>query len=305
MSTRILNAMTFVSQGYDCAVYPYYTPATNCASKGNGPAAVNQIDAGLDDTYIHHFYWADHWGKFMFSMEKFVEDYYISDVTAWGLFNGASTGKIKFGCQVEYLGTYYSYYDATYRAAPIKTWEWQSESYSVNPLTGQPWTRYELNNARFGGELWNTGGAFSPRCDRFYIVVTYTAVAGDRAWTLIQEDRRGRPIFLAECKAIVRATGEVVETGWTNNGIYRFTQLPTDQVIDVEVRWGFGPGAQFRKYYNVYEAAGDDIVALVTNSHTQNTDATVNGVEVTTEPASPSVGNSYVSSDDGKMRIYV
>lgn len=119
---------------------------------------------------------------------------------------------------------------------------------------------------------------------------TTSSISSPRGYTLIQQDYRGRPIFLAECKAIDSIyTGVVYETQYTNNGIATFVNLPNDRPVDIEVRWG----KQYRKYYNVYEATGDELVGVLASSHEQNTDAIVNGVRITL-PASPALGEIYL-----------
>jgi hypothetical protein len=112
----------------------------------------------------------------------------------------------------------------------------------------------------------------------------------ERCYTVRQNDERGKPIFLAECKAFNAVTGELVETQYTDNGIARFVALPDDAPVNIEVRWD----KQFRLYQNVYEAEGNEINDMVSNAHIQNTDDYTNGVQVTTEPATPPEGRWYV-----------
>jgi hypothetical protein len=120
------------------------------------------------------------------------------------------------------------------------------------------------------------------------LVIEYTG--GYRSYTVRQNDERGKPIFLAECRALNMTTGALIDTKYTDNGIAVFDNLPFDAPVNIEVRWD----KQFRLYENVYEASGGAIKTLVEESHVQNTDDYTKGVQVTTEPASPAVGRWYV-----------
>jgi len=130
---------------------------------------------------------------------------------------------------------------------------------------------------------------------------TIATPATFRNYTLIQQDHKGRPIFLAEAKAIDAVYSDIVyETQYTDNGIANFTKLPADRVVDIEVRWG----RQYRKYFNVFDVSGHAIGAFVAKAHTQNTDDYNEGVQVTTEPATPSAGYWYKDSGTGKLMLY-
>jgi len=119
------------------------------------------------------------------------------------------------------------------------------------------------------------------------LVIEYTG--GDRSYTVRQNDERGKPIFLAECKAYNMTTGALIDTKYTDNGIAVFDNLPFDARVNIEVRWD----KQYRLYENVYEASGGQVLTLVNQSHVQNTDDYVEGTR-TSEPFTPAVGEVYV-----------
>jgi hypothetical protein len=104
------------------------------------------------------------------------------------------------------------------------------------------------------------------------------------------QDKRGKPIFMAECKAFTYA-GELLETQYSNNGIATFTQIPVDVPVYIESRWG---RRGYQRTDNIFCSSAADILTMVTQSHAQNTDAYTKGVQVTTVPAGPPAGRWYV-----------
>jgi hypothetical protein len=168
--------------------------------------------------------------------------------------------------------------------------------------TGLVWIPQPVNNAAFAYGL----DGLSPETT-YYVKaiadlgntvlegneISFTTIATPatfRSYTLRQTDARGKPIFLAEAKAIDSVYRTITyETQLTDNGLATFTKLPSDRPVDIEVRWH----KQYRLWENVYEADGGEVETLVDNNHVQNTDDYVKGTP-TSVPGSPTEGMVYV-----------
>jgi len=108
------------------------------------------------------------------------------------------------------------------------------------------------------------------------------------SYTEVVLSPRGKPIFLAECKAWTY-NGGLIETQYSDNGIATFSQIPTDTPVYIESKWG---RHGYQRTDNIFCSSSADIVTLVTQSHIQNTDDYVKGVP-TAQPGTPSTGMVY------------
>lgn len=106
--------------------------------------------------------------------------------------------------------------------------------------------------------------------------------------TVIVQDKRSRPIFLAECIAWTYGGG-LIERQWSDNGYATFNCIPNNIPVYVTAQWG----SNYIRWDNVYCSGGDSILQMVNQSHTRNTDSTVKGVP-TSQPSSPATGMVYI-----------
>jgi len=109
-----------------------------------------------------------------------------------------------------------------------------------------------------------------------------------KSYTHIIQDYKSRPISTAECKAY-NYNSTLIETQYTDNGIATFIALPIDESLYIETWWG----SHFTRVDNIFCSSSATILDMVTKSHVQNTDTTVNGVR-TALPSLPALGEVYL-----------
>lgn len=105
--------------------------------------------------------------------------------------------------------------------------------------------------------------------------------------TVIVQDGKSRPIFLAECIAWTYGDG-FIERQWSDNGYATFNYIPNNIPVYVTAQWG----SNYIRWDNVYASSGANALTMTTNTHVQNTDDYVKGTP-TEEPSSPTTGMVY------------
>ncbi len=304
--TQELYPITYIpdESGLDFIINGYSAP-NGADTQGDPVMAMKEQDAvNYDDDYIlghGETYYGSRYSNGRFQMNKPSSDRDIYSVAFCFIYYPTGYGYEPYS-RILTHGSLYGESGGSISKTTEGIWTTKKYTWQANPNTGTYWTKEELEDMLCG---FTCPGTFTgPYIDKFWIEIIYDGSAAyNRGWTLIQQDRRGRPIFLATAKAKDAEDDQLYETRYTDNGIAVFTQLPKDRPVNVEVRWGCGTGAQYRKYFNVFDASGSSLASLVTKAHNQNTDLYNNGVK-TSEPSEPFIGNWYADSGDKKLRLY-